>query len=265
VRDQTREAAPDVLVLSGLAVRLGGRAVLDGVDLRVGAGEFVGLIGSNGAGKTTLLRAILGLQAPTSGRVTVGAGRRRESIGYVPQKVHLDPDVPLRARDVVALGLDGNRLGIPLPSAVKAGRVDEMLAAVGAESFADARIGRLSGGQQQRVLLAHALISNPRLLLLDEPLANLDPASVHEIVALLARLSSERGVAVVLSAHDMNPLLAHMTRMVYLADGRAAVGSVDDVVRDDVLTRLYGRGIRVVRAEGHVFVVATDDVSGRAA
>ena len=142
-------------------------------------GEFTGLIGSNGAGKTTLLKVILGLQPPTSGTVRVGGQtrpRRAGLIGYVPQKIALDPDMPLRARDLVGLGLDGQRLGLPLPSARRRKLVDEMLSAVDAQRFADSRVGNLSGGEQQRVMIAHALISRPRLLLLDEPLANLDIA-----------------------------------------------------------------------------------------
>ena len=96
------------------------------------------------------------------------------SVGYVPQAIAIDPDVPLRARDLVALGLDGDRLGIPLPSRRRHQLVEEMLEAVDARGFADARVGKLSGGELQRTLIAHALISKPRLLLLDEPLANLD-------------------------------------------------------------------------------------------
>src|ERR1700722_18157167 len=176
-------AATAVLDVEGISVSLGGRQILDKVSFSVEPGEFTGLIGSNGAGKTTLLRVILGLQTPGSGRVLLsGRARRRRnsSIGYVPQKVLLDPDMPMRARDLIGIGLDGQRLGMPLPSARRRAAVDEMLAAVDAERFADARVGTLSGGEQQRVLIAHALIARPRLLLLDEPLANLDLRSGQE-------------------------------------------------------------------------------------
>ena len=174
---------------------LAGRQILDDVTFSVGPGEFTGLIGSNGAGKTTLLRVILGLQRPTAGKVTslgVARGRRNRSIGYVPQKILLDPDMPLRARDLVALGIDGHRFGIPLPSKQRRDAVDEMLHAVDAERFADARVGSLSGGEQQRVLIAHALIGRPQLLLLDEPLANLDLKSGQEVVNLLDRIADEQ-------------------------------------------------------------------------
>jgi zinc/manganese transport system ATP-binding protein len=248
-----------VLDVSGVGVSLSGRRILHDVSFSIEPGEFVGLIGSNGAGKTTLLRVILGLQNATSGTVLFEdrrPGRGAGVIGYLPQKVALDPDLPLRARDVVALGLDGQQLGIPLPSARRRRMVDEVLTAVDALAFADTRVGLLSGGQQQRVLIAHALISRPRLVLLDEPLANLDIRSAQEIVDLLARISRERGVAVLLSAHDLNPLLPVMDRIVYLADGRAVSGTTDEVVQSDVLTRLYGRRVDVLRVEGRLLVVA---------
>ncbi len=241
------------LTLDDVTVRLSGRTVLDGVSFTLGDGEFTGLIGANGAGKTTLFRVILGLQPVTTG--SVGPVTRRH-IGYVPQKFLLDPDMPLRARDLVGLGLDGHRLGIPLPSKDRRRRIDEMLDAVDARGLGDARVGALSGGEQQRILIAHALISRPKLLLLDEPLANLDLRSAQEVVGLLARISRRQRVAVLISAHEMNPLLPVMDRIVYLASGRAASGTAAEVVRSDVLTELYGHHVDVLRVHGRVLVVA---------
>jgi zinc/manganese transport system ATP-binding protein len=248
-----------VLAVEGLGVRLGGRQILDGVDFRVGPGEFTGLIGSNGAGKTTLFRAILGLQPPSEGRITIGGrprSRRNPAIGYVPQKFLLDPDLPLRGRDLVGLGLDAQKLGFALNRRRRRELVDEMLAAVGAEAFGETRVGRLSGGEQQRILIAHALISGPRLLLADEPLANLDLRSAQEVVSLLARVCRERGVAVLISAHEINPLLPVMDRIVYLANGRAASGTSAEVVRADVLSKLYGHHVDVIDVHGRVLIVA---------
>jgi zinc/manganese transport system ATP-binding protein len=251
-----------VLTVERVSVTLAGRPVLREISFTLEPGEFTGLIGSNGAGKTTLLRAILGLRGrgfTSSGRVLVGGAprmRRNPLIGYVPQKVLLDPDVPLRARDLVALGLDGHRLGFALPSARRRAQVEEMLEAVGALEFADARVGELSGGEQQRVLLAHALMGRPRLLLLDEPLANLDLRSVGEVVSLIARIASEQQLAVLISAHEINPLLPVMDRILYLAGGRAVHGTVDEVVRADVLTGLYGHPVDVLHVRGRVLVVA---------
>jgi zinc/manganese transport system ATP-binding protein len=254
----------EVLAVDGLRVGFTGRPVLDGVQFALRAGEFCGLVGANGSGKTTLLRTILGFVRPDAGAVRIGGDNGR-SVGYVPQKIALDSFMPLRARDLVGLGYDGRRLGLPWPSGARRRRVDEMLAAVGATPFADQRVGDLSGGQQQRVLIAHALIRRPALLLLDEPLANLDLRSTAEIVALLRRISAEQRVAVLLSTHDMNPLLPAMDRIVYLANGRAAVGSVAEVVRTEVLSRLYGHHIDVVRVHDRVLVVAADAAGGRRA
>ena len=249
--------ADAALRVEGVTVRLGGRTVLDDVSFQVGAGEFTGLIGPNGAGKTTLFRVILGLQPPATGSVRVGGGRRSgHAVGYVPQKFQLDPDMPLRGRDLIGLGLDGQRLGVPLPSRARRARVQEMVEAVDARAFADERVGRLSGGEQQRILIAHALISRPQLLLLDEPLANLDLRSAQEVVALLARIVIEQRIAVLISAHEMNPLLPVMDRIVYLAAGRAASGTAEEVVRSDVLSRLYGHHVDVLRVHGRVLVVA---------
>jgi zinc/manganese transport system ATP-binding protein len=250
---------PALLSVRDVSVTLSGRPVLDEVSFTISPGEFTGLIGPNGAGKTTLLRVILGLQRPASGTVLADGqplSRRNRSIGYVPQKVLLEPDLPLRAKDLVALGMDGHRPGIPLRSKKRAEAVSEMLHAVGAERFADARVGELSGGEQQRVLIAHALISRPRLLLLDEPLANLDIRSSQEIVSLLGRIATEQQIAVLLSAHEMNALLPVMDRVIYLAGGRAASGTTEQVIRTDVLSKLYGYHVDVLHVHGRILVVA---------
>lgn len=251
---------PDVVLRArGIAVRLGGRTVLDDVDLDVPPGAIVGLIGANGAGKTTLLRVLLGILRPQAGGVR--RPDRRAGIGYVPQKISLDPHAPLRARDVVMLGLDGARLGIPLGRRRLRGAVDAALAQVGASDFADARVGELSGGQQQRVLLAHAIVSRPTLLLLDEPLASLDPVSARDVVALLDDLRRRSNVAIVVTAHDLTLLLPVLDRVAYLAGGRAAVGAPAEVVRDDVLSALYRSPMRVIETAGRTFVVADDAVT----
>jgi zinc/manganese transport system ATP-binding protein len=248
-----------ILELDRISVSLAGRDVLREVSFTIGPGQFTGLIGSNGAGKTTLFRVILGLQQLRSGSVLIAGrprSRRNPLIGYVPQKFLLDPDAPLRTRDLVGLGIDSHRYGVALPSRARRARIDEMLEAVDARGFADQRVGNLSGGEQQRVLIAHALISRPRLLLLDEPLANLDLRSGHEVVALLSRIATEQRIAVLISAHDMNPLLGVMDRVVYLAAGRAVSGTVAEVVRTRVLSELYGHHVDVLRVHGRVLVVA---------
>jgi zinc/manganese transport system ATP-binding protein len=258
-------ASENILEVREVEVRLSGRTILDRVSFNIAPGEFTGLIGSNGAGKTTLFRTILGLQAASTGGILFDEPARSRSrsrarghppIGFVPQKFLLDPDLPLRARDLVALGLDPQRLGVPRPSSARRALVEEMLEAVDAARFADTRVGRLSGGEQQRILIAHALIARPRLLLLDEPLANLDLRSAHEVVALLAGIAREQQIAVLISAHEINPLLGVMDRIVYLAAGRAVSGSTDEVVRADVLSKLYGHHVDVLNVHGRVLIVA---------
>jgi zinc/manganese transport system ATP-binding protein len=251
--------AEAILKVEGLGVRLSGREILRDVSFAIRPGELTGLIGSNGSGKTTLFRAILGLQPPSAGRVLIDGrprSHRNPLIGYVPQKFLLDPDMPLRARDLVGLGIDAHRFGIPRPSRARRALVEQMLQAVDAGAFADARVGLLSGGEQQRVLIAHALIARPKLLLLDEPLANLDLRAGQEVVALLARIAAEQRIAVLISAHEMNPLLPVMDRIVYLAAGRAVSGTTAEVVRADVLSELYGSHVDVLNVHGRVLVVA---------
>ena len=160
----TAPVTGELLRLDNVGVRLGGREILRDVSLTIRPGEFTGLIGPNGAGKTTLLRIMLGLQAVNQGSVLIDGeprAARDASIGYVPQKLGIEPDTPLRVRDVVSLGVDGHKFGIRLPSRARRELVDDMLTAVGARRFADARIGELSGGEQQRVMIAHALIGRP--------------------------------------------------------------------------------------------------------
>jgi zinc/manganese transport system ATP-binding protein len=259
-RPGARSTEADLLTLDNIGVRLGGRQVLSDVTFSLRRGEFTGVIGPNGAGKTTLLRVILGLLEPSGGQVLIDGepvnSKNKAAIGYVPQKLVIDPDMPLRARDVVALGIDGHRLGFAFPSRQRRERIEAALEDVGAARYANARVGELSGGEQQRVLIAHALISRPKLLLLDEPLANLDIKSEQEIVAVLGRLAREQKIAVLLSAHDMNPLLGVMDRIVYVANGRVATGPTDEVVTSEGLTRLYGHQVDVVRVQNRVLVVA---------
>ncbi|MGC8480631.1 MAG: metal ABC transporter ATP-binding protein [Acidimicrobiales bacterium] len=253
---------PPALEVNDLSVAFGDRQVLRGVTFTIRPGEVAGLIGTNGAGKTTLLRAILGLVSSQTGSVSVNgiSGRRiHREIGYVPQSIDFDPDVPLRTWDFVALGIDGDRFGLSKRSRAHKDLVDEMLALVGMSAFADQRISALSGGQQQRVMIAHALVRAPRLLLLDEPLANLDLHSASEIVGLLSTLAHERQVGVLVSTHDMNQLLPVMDTIVYVAGGTVAAGPPEEIVTEDSLTKLYGHPVDVLHVRGRVLVIASTE------
>ena len=246
--------------LDAAAIGYAGHPVLADVTLSVAPGEFTGLLGANGAGKTTLLRTLLGLLPPLAGAVRVfGAPARRghERIGYVPQRRAGLARLRLSGRALVATAASPG-WGLPWPAARRANHrdIDRALHLVDATALARRPLQDLSGGEQQRLLLAQALLGRPGLLLLDEPLISLDPRRQAEIVALVRGLATELGLAVLFSAHELNPLLGALDRVLYLGGGRAAIGTVDQVVTGPVLSRLYGAPIEVVRAGGRVFVLA---------
>ena len=258
IKSNNLKDASTVLSIENICVKFDDRYVLNNVSFKINPGEFIGLIGSNGTGKSTLLKVILGLLNPDKGSVNMFGKKSKRGnrlIGYVPQKVFLDTNIPLRGRDLVGLGVDGHKFGIPLPNKKKKKFVDEILKAVDAERFADSPVGKLSGGEQQRLFIAQALLTNPKLLLLDEPLSNLDIKSAYEVVQLISRIARERKVAVILVAHDMNPLLGVMNKVIYLAEGKAVMGKTDEVFKDDVLTRLYGYPVQVLHLNGRIMIV----------
>jgi zinc/manganese transport system ATP-binding protein len=260
-------ASPPAVALNHAVIRMGGREILSDVSLTIGHGEFVAVLGPNGAGKSTLMKAILGLVPLAGGSVDV-LGRppqqARAAIGYLPQRQSFDTTTRVRGVDLVTLGLDGARWGVPVPLTPGARkrrrterqRVDEVIALVGAGAYADRAIGELSGGEQQRLLIATALVRRPQLLILDEPLDSLDLPNQAAVAGLIRRISSAEGVAVLLVAHDVNPLAAYLDRVVYLAGGRALCGEVDEVITAETLSGLYGTKIEVLRtSDGRVVVV----------
>ncbi|PPF09884.1 ABC transporter ATP-binding protein [Rathayibacter sp. AY1E9] len=265
-RPVSPEAGPSasVLRLRGAGLRFGDRELWSGVDLDVRAGEFVAVLGANGSGKTSLLRAVLGQQQLSAGELQVlgepvHRGNRR--IGYIPQQKLADEGTPLRARDLLGLGIDGHRFGLPLPSRSRRAAVDALLEAVGATAFADAPIGSLSGGEQQRVRVGQALAGDPALLLCDEPLIALDLAHQRAVSELIDRHRRERNLGVLFVTHDVNPVLGMVDRVLYLAGGRFRIGTPDEVLRSEVLSELYDAPVDVIRARGRVIVVGAPDHS----
>lgn len=252
-----------MLRVRNAAMHFGERSLWGDLSFDVQPGEFVAVLGANGSGKTTLLRAILGQQALTQGHIEFlgqPVHRGNRSIGYVPQQSLADAGTPLRARDLVALGVDGHRWGIPLPSKVRRDKVDGILADIGATSFARAPLSILSGGEQQRLRVGQALAADPRLLLCDEPLLSLDLAHQRSISELINDQRHARGFGVLFVTHDINPILGMVDRVLYLAGGRFRMGTPDQVFQTDVLSDLYGAQVDVVRSQGRVIVVgATDD------
>jgi zinc/manganese transport system ATP-binding protein len=241
--------------LAKATLRFGPRLIWQDLDLDIAAGESVAVLGPNGAGKTTLLKVLLGLVPLTAGKVTIGGApprRGSSAVGYVAQQRAFDPDLPIRGRDLVQLGLDGHRLGLPW------GRnpaVDDAIAAVGAESYANAPVGRLSGGEQQRLRIAQALVGRPRLLLCDEPLLSLDPSSQETVVSLVDNYHVEHGTTVVFVTHEINPVIGFIDRVLYVAGGRWLAGRPDEVLTSEKLSHLYGSRIDVVRVGERIVVV----------
>lgn len=241
-----------------LRCTIGQRVVLDGIDLRIAPGQFVGVFGANGAGKTTLLRALLGLQPLHSGSLRL-LGRDgvvlRTEVGYVSQRDPAGADGFVSVRSYVASAWQGERWGLGLwQRAQRAQAVDAALRAVGARDLAERRLDALSGGQRQRVRIAQALVNPVRMLLLDEPLANLDPQAQQRILHTAQRLCREQGITVLMTAHDINPLLPLMDRVLYLARGKGLLGTVEEVVNDAALSELYGLPMAVARDGGYVFI-----------
>jgi zinc/manganese transport system ATP-binding protein len=257
------------LELRGASVRLGGRTIWRDVDVSMTDGEFVALLGANGSGKSTLLKAVLGTLGLAGGSISVlgrPPGAANSQIGYLPQRRAFDVGTRLRGEDVVRLGCDGARWGVPLPMPgwsrwgrrrrEESGRVARAIDLVGAGVYAKRPIGELSGGEQQRLLIAQALVQRPRLLLLDEPLDSLDLPNQATVAGLVAEICREGDVGVLLVAHDVNPLLPYLDRVVYLAGGRAVQGTVEEVIDGDTLTGLYGVPVEVLKArDGRLVVV----------
>jgi len=249
----------NAVALDHLTIDMGGRAVLRDVTLAIRPGEFVGVLGPNGAGKTTLFRAMLGLVAAHAGSLRVlgrPAARGAAKIGYMPQARSLPGGTRLSGAAFLAGAVHGERWGLPLLDAAGRADIARVLSLVGADGLAQRPLRSLSGGERQLLLLAQALLGRPRLLLLDEPLLNLDPRRQHGIVALVRRLARELGITVLFSAHELNPLLGAIDRVLYLGGGHAAIGTVEEVITGPVLSRLYGAEIEVVRAAGRIFVMS---------
>lgn len=263
-----RRAAPSdgvVVEVSHLTVAYQAATVLRDINFQVQRGEFIAIIGPNGAGKSTLLRTIAGLIRPAQGTVafrTHGAHATGGAIiGYVPQRFEIDPDLPLRVMDLVGLGWDGHRWGFSLSTRQRQLAVEDALAQVDALDYADAPAGRLSGGQLQRVLIAQALVSKPGLLLLDEPLSSLDLRSANAVVDVVDRVAHQNSVSVLLVTHDMNPLVHVMDQVMYVVNGQAVLGPVDQVVRKEVLQALYGHEVDVVRVGSRILIIADEVVA----
>jgi zinc/manganese transport system ATP-binding protein len=249
------------LSFDNATIRLGGRDILSAASFDIKDSEFVGMLGPNGAGKTTLMRAALGLIPVASGAIAAlgrPATRGNALIGYMPQTRLAVAGLRIRGWDVVASAAIGGRFGFVSLDRATRREIDWALDQVGARDLARRSIGELSGGERQLVLLSQALIGKPRLMMLDEPLISLDPAHQKNVVEIARRICDDLKIAILFSAHELNPLVNAIDRVLYLGGGAAVIGAVEDVVTGPVLSRLYRADIEVVHIKDRYFVMAGD-------
>ena len=261
----TAPATGPALSLRGAGMSFGDRVLWSGLDLELQPGEFLAVLGPNGADKSTLLKAVLGQQPLSAGDLLIGGrppARERAQVGYVPQQKSMDAATPLRARDLVALGIDGHRFGLRRRSPAERRRIADALDAVGATAYADAPMGLLSGGEQQRVRIAQALATDPTLLLCDEPLLSLDLRSQRAVAGMIDRRRHEHGTAVVFVTHEINPVLDLVDRVLYIAGGQHRIGPPAEVLTSETLSDLYRTPVDVLNVRGRIVVVGTPDEPG---
>ena len=262
-RSQVITASNDlVLQVKNASLGFAEKSVWSNLDLSVKQGEFIAVIGANASGKTVLLKAILGRLALSAGSIELFGELVRHgsrNVGYIPQHRQADGGLPLRARDLLRMGLDGHRFGLPLPSSKTNKRIAEVLEMVGASDIANTPIGQLSGGQLQRIRVAQAVIDKPKLILADEPLSALDLKQQSVVAELINNQRQLSGAAVLFVTHDVNPVLDYIDRVLYLANGQFRIGTPDEVLRSDVLSKLYGRDVDVVRNQGRIAVLGSSN------
>lgn len=258
-------ATASVVTFRAATLAFGPRVLWNDLDLEIAPGEFLAVLGPNGSGKTRFLKTILGEQPLTSGSIEL-LGRPvphgSKDIGYIPQQKLIERGTPLRARDLVALGVDGHRWGLPVPSRRVRRRVDEVLKAVGATEYADVPVSLLSGGEQQRIRVGQSIAAHPKLLLCDEPLISLDLHHQRTVSELIAEERRVQGTSVVFVTHDINPVLPFVDRVLYLAGGRFRIGTPDEVLRSEVLSYMYDTPVEVIRSRGRVAVLGAPEGYG---
>ncbi|WP_026530394.1 metal ABC transporter ATP-binding protein [Haematomicrobium sanguinis] len=246
-----------VVAVRDATVVLGERTIWSHLNLQVSPGEFIAILGPNGSGKSTLLKAMLGQVPLAHGDIEIAGKpvhRGNPRLGYIPQQQLFAPQTPARVKDLVAMGINGTKWGLPLPKASVKNRVNTLLTQVGAAHLATESVGALSGGEQQRVRVAQALATDPDVLLCDEPLLSLDLTHQRSVSALINQQRVTRSTAVLFVTHEINPILPYVGRVLYLVDSRFRIGTPQEVLTSAVLSELYGSPVQVLHLDGQIFI-----------
>lgn len=249
----------NMIECQNLDIQLGTHLVLSGLNFQIEENQFIGIFGPNGSGKTTFMKALLGIIPYTKGKITVlgkTPQKARKQIGYISQNREMEL-FRLKGKDFIATSIYGQKLGLPFLTKKDLYHIDNVLDQVHARDLASIPLSEMSGGQRQRLLLAQALLGNPQLIIMDEPFSNLDPKWVKIILSLIKELQEQRKLTILLSTHDLNPLLKIMNKVICIGNQQAILGEVDQVITSDILTGLYGFPIDVIKTDQHLFVTTS--------
>ena len=252
-----------IINFNDISIHYQKRMIIKDFSASIKTGEFIGVLGANGAGKSTLLRAILGKINLSNGYIDVlgkPAQRGNPRIGYMPQIRHT-PHHQFSGRARLAACFSSHRYGLPLVNKHQRQRIDEVIAMVNADQFADRSFSTLSGGERQRLLLAQALLNDPDILLLDEPLAGLDPKQQLHLMTLVKSIQTRYSKTILLTAHDINIALPALQRVIYLANGKCKIGTTDEVINTKALSELYNANIEVVKYQNRILILNHEDPS----
>jgi len=249
-----------MIELDTVTLQIDGRILLQQFSAKILPGECIGIFGPNGAGKSTFLKSLVGLFPVASGRIAIQGNsvfRARRDIAYFPQEMDPVPD-NYSVLGFLTLLRQGACLGLPAFGCHHIRRCEAALAKVNALSLKNRLFKELSGGEKKRVLLAAMLLEDPKILLLDEPLANLDPRYQREFIQILSELHQDLQLTVLITAHDFNPLLPLLNRVMFIGQGRAVLDSPERVIQGDVLSALYQTKVEVVTVHGRRWVVSLE-------
>ena len=256
-----------IIEAKNLKVKYKDKLIWSDASFNIQQGEFVGVLGPNGAGKTTLFKLLLGLIDQTDGSLKLfnsSPKKGNSRIGYVPQRRNIDKDMNVSAIELVKLGIDGGKWSWQetLSRKSKDKLALKTLEHVNAKDLAYQPLGILSGGELQRIYLAQALVGEPELLLLDEPLANLDIKNEYNLVQLISGIVKSKNISVLLIAHDLNPLLPVLDKVIYVARGNISSGSPSKIITSESLSKLFGSSVEVLKdSKGRVAILGIEESS----